>query len=449
VSASDVATPRVAERPRSGGGAKTRMRRALAIAIALMLALAGGLGGYFAIEHKRASEAVVVDDGPTFYEALSAVNTTVTATTGGPWVLFQVYGIAAPGPSSPGVWGWLPPLDSTLQSCQAAFNGVTLWNGTLPLFNGTFNSGTAPFWQIVFFSNASQQILVATDVLGTPHVYPPVAMSSPCAVHSGLGIQPWVSAWTFYKWAFPRDTPAMAAGAWNAVARKWVAWLGKVPTEMYFLGADQFGSGQPVGTQTDFFTCGTVGGAGITRGLDAFADTYNTANVSMSDNYTLGCTPTSNNWTALPVEVNLTNATVSTHAHTEVALQQLLLQVSNPYGDDPAGITSWMVGLSLTDGNGQPLQLASSGCSAWVASIADCPANSSGWYAVLLSGGGGWQGSFGAIPSGSGWNYPVIPIVTDESLAIVVPSTWNVSGDVLSVSSTTSELPLNGTSVLK
>ncbi len=285
-------------------------RRTIAVATVAIIAIAGGLGGFFILNGQDGKSSTIVNDGPTFHDALGAVNLSVNTVSGGPWVLSQVYGVASPVPSSPTSWGW-GEYDNTLASCQAAFNGLTIWNGTIPLFDGSFNSGTAPFWQFVFFSNTTLQILVATDVLGVVHAYPPILMSSPCGMYSGLGYEPWVGSWAFYRWAFPGDTPAMASGAWNALGKSYVSWLGVLPTEMYLMGGVQFGSGQTPATQTTFFTCGTAGAAGVTRGLDVFADTYDTAEVSGSFNYTLGCTPTTNNFTAIPLEMKFSNASVN------------------------------------------------------------------------------------------------------------------------------------------
>ena len=158
-------------------------RRTIAVATVAIIAIAGGLGGFFILNGQDGKSSTIVNDGPTFHDALGAVNLSVNTVSGGPWVLSQVYGVASPVPSSPTSWGW-GEYDNTLASCQAAFNGLTIWNGTIPLFDGSFNSGTAPFWQFVFFSNTTLQILVATDVLGVVHAYPPILMSSPCGMYS-------------------------------------------------------------------------------------------------------------------------------------------------------------------------------------------------------------------------------------------------------------------------
>ncbi|MGA8302695.1 MAG: hypothetical protein WA691_04830 [Thermoplasmata archaeon] len=431
-------------------GKRLAEHRALAIGAAALVILAGGLGGYFILNHLGGGGVVTVDDGPTFYKALGSVNSSVADVMGGPWILSQVFGIATPVPSSPSVFGWPGSYPMTLSSCQAAFNGLTIWNGSIPLFDGTFNSGTAPFWQLVYFSNVSQQLLVGTDVLDVVHVFSPIAMSSACAMYSGLGVEPWVSSWTFDRWAFPANSPAMAASAWNAVGESFVTSLAKQPTEMYYMGDLNFGSGQPAGTQTKFFLCGTVGSAGVTQGLDVFTNVYDTADVTGWFNYTLGCTPTYDNFTAIPVEMKFFNSTVDNGATTMALRQafQLLSIWNSTYSPSGSlGINSWMISLNLTSGSGHRVAVSGSGCSAWVPSLGYCAANSSGWYAVLISGNGGWQGSFGASPSGPGWDYPVIPLASNESLAVIVPSSWNVSGYSLDVTSTTTQLPLFGSTV--
>jgi hypothetical protein len=426
-------------------------RRAIAVVIAAVVVVAGVAGGYLLLNHEKGGTSGVVDDGPTFYQALASLNASVAGVPGGPWALSQVIGIATPVPSSPSVFGWPGGgYPTTMASCQAAFNGLTLWNGTIPLFNGTFNSGTAPFWQFVYFSNASEQLLVGTDVNGVVRVFPPIAMSSPCAVASDLAYESWDGP--LYRFGLHGNTPAMASSAWNAGAKGFVESLGTEPTEMYFLSSLDFGSGQPGDMGTDFFLCGTAGAAGVTRGLDVFADPMNTAIVSETDTYMLGCTPTYDNWTAIPVELRFSNLSTVTWTGASGIRQTWTVYTDgvspSDRGVDSLGITSWMINLELNDSQGQPLALATSGCSSWVASLTDCAANAAGWYAVLLGGEGTWMGSFGETAHGPGWSSPVIPVVTNETLAIVVPSSWNIAGDSLVASSTTPELPLSGSSPL-
>ncbi|HYA57500.1 MAG TPA: hypothetical protein VEH57_03440 [Thermoplasmata archaeon] len=217
---------------------------------------------------------------------------------------------------------------------------------------------------------------------------------------------------------------------------------------MFYLGDTFFGSGLPYGTQVRFYTCGNPGSAGWTPVLNIGLNPYDTANVSWVEPDLMGCTPTANNNSAIPLGMTFSNFTLTSGGGTTVVRQELqfLMLGSPPYtGElDAHGVTSWMVALNLTNSAGKALPVAASNCNSWFPSLSKCDANSSGWYAVLLSGDGSWQGSYGNTTSGPAWNYPVIPITTNQTLVVIVPSAWNVSGDSLDVSSTTTELPLTG-----
>ncbi len=327
------------------------------------------------------------------------------------------------------------------------------------MFDGTYNSGTAPFWQFVFFSNATQQLLIATDVLGIPHLYPPIAMTSECAESTGLSVKPWGMSqlFDFAHGGFPGNSPGMANAAWVSLARQWAAGLQHRPTEMFVMGAAQFGSGQPPDTMTMFYTCGTPGGAGATPGLDVFAgppgDPGDTATVIGSFDYKIGCTPTANNFTAIPIRVNFSNTTELSGVSASVVQTKFQFELDgappfNGPGYDTVGITSWMTQLNLTLSNGSALPVAKSGCSAWVPSVSSCVPSTSGWYAVLFSPDSEWEGSYAATSSGAGWSYPVLPIANNETIALVIPSDWNVAGDTLEITSTTASLPLSGAVVI-
>lgn len=427
---------------------RTRMRQTiLVVAVALTMTVAGGLGAFLVLEQKSGAQSSVVDDGPTFYQALQATNESAAAVAGGPWTLDQVYRVASPVPVDPGSWGWLS-YDQALASCQEAFNGLTLWNGTIPVFNGSYNSGTAPFWQIVYFSNTSRQLLVATDVLGVARAYPPIPLSSECATQSDLSFEPWVWSSQWNQYGYPGNTPTMASDDWNVMAGSYVKWLGKPVAEMYLLGYHQFGSGMPHLDQINYFTCGIPGAVGATRGLAIFGSTDEPNYTGNSWNYTLGCTPTANNWTAISLSMMFSNATMTAGSGTTILRESFTFNQTGPApflgpGYNLRGMTSWMVSLNLTNRSGDRLPIGASGCGSWVPSLADC-VETSGWYAVLLGPDGTWDGSFGATALGGAWTDPVLPIANNETIAVIVPSGWNATGDTLQVTSTTSELPLTG-----
>jgi hypothetical protein len=421
--------------------------RVFAAIVAVIVVGVAVLGGYLYFANRGATPISVVDDGPNFYQALRDTNRSALPTVGGPWTLEEVYGVASPVPVNPGSWGW-GEYDQTLTSCQKAFDGLTLWNGTIPIFKGTYNSGTAPFWQIVYFSNVSQQLLIATDVLGVIHVYQPILLSSECATKSGLSYQPWEWSSQWSRDGYPGNTPTMASDDWNVMAQSYVKWLAKPVAELYLLGYNPFGSGIPHLDQINYFTCGTPGAVGATPGLAILGSTDEPSYTGNSWNYTLGCTPTTNAWTPIPLDIVFSNTTVTSGAGTTLLQQSFEFDMagSPPYsglGYNMRGMTSWMIELNLTNRSGAPLPVGGSGCESWVPSPSYCMVTS-GWYAVLLGPDGTWDGSFGATSGGSGWSNPVLPIANNETLALVVPSSWNVTGETLEVTSTTSDLPLTG-----
>jgi hypothetical protein len=80
-----------------------------------------------------------------------------------------------------------------------------------------------------------------------------------------------------------------------------------------------------------------------------------------------------------------------------------------------------------------------------VGEVADCVANNSGWFAVILSAGGEWLDSYGSLPGGgAGWSEPNTALVSHQQLVIVVPSGWNLSGDRFSPISTITTSTVTG-----
>jgi hypothetical protein len=401
------------------------------------------------------TSATTIADGPTFYQALSELNGSVANQTDGPWHLFTVYGVATPVPFDPNALGW-EQNNVTVNSCGAQFNGLTIWNGSIPLFNGSYNSGTAPFWQFMYFSNTSQEILVATDVLGETHVYPPMAMSSPCAEGSVLNFEPW--AWAKANFSpLPGDSTIVAQSAWNTIGQNWMP--NHTPAfEAYRFGNNYWGSGNPQGIVVNYGRCGEVGAAGVQpvvsvvlsdsgRELNYFEGAEGCGNVEA-----LGPPPGFVNGSVLyayvldfsttePIEVN----GASQFGWT---FQAILGNRSTGVDSDASGIVSWMVHLNLTGSAGQLLPAAASACASWVPSLSSCEVNNSGWYAVLLSPSGAWLDSYGFNADGSGWTVPNVSLVSNQRLVVIAPPAWNTSGDRLVVGSTTPDALLGGIAAL-
>jgi hypothetical protein len=68
---------------------------------------------------------------------------------------------------------------------------------------------------------------------------------------------------------------------------------------------------------------------------------------------------------------------------------------------------------------------------------------------VILSQSGEWINSYGLQPNGTrGWAEPVTALVSHQQLVLIAPSSWNLTGDVLAVSSTVSSSTVLGSLTL-
>lgn len=429
-------------------GARPIYAGRILIVVLICIVIVAGVGAWWLVKSQGKGPGIppVRNDGSTFHQVLASVNVSVANERGGPWALFSVYGIAAETKFSPNLIGYVH-TNVTVNSCGQAFDGLTLWNGTLPLFNGTFNSGTAPFWQLAYFSNSSQEILVVTDVLGQTHIYPPVAYLSPCMPWYDFSGNP--ASWITSADLSGVDSSAAAPVAWNAVlgvsaaAGDWISGQGP-ETEIFTLGPGMFmGLGDVASAYGIYLDrCGEVGVAGsqplILTGVGTSGQLLGVSNL------THNCALVNSGHGAYDSEYDLLFSTpsISSNPSAEWLTAGFQVAIALPNGTlgsfyDEVGLANWMTSWNLTTASGQYLPVGTAGCQSWVPSLSDCPANDTGWYAVLLSASGGWLDSYGARSNGTvGWSEPVTALVSHQQLVVVCPSTWNVTGDQLNVTST-------------
>jgi hypothetical protein len=427
---------------------RRRIRAPLAILVVLSAVLASAAGaGIWYYETGGHSGSGLKADGPTFYQAITEVNDSVVNETGGPWTLYAVWGIASPTPFSPNALGW-SSYNQTVNSCGSQFNGLTLWNGSIPLFNGTFDSGTAPFWQFGFFSNSSQAILIATNVLGVPRVYPPMAMSSPCASASGLGGTPW--GWAHTLSPFPSDSPTMAESSWTAIGERWTT-ANQPAYETFVLGFGYWGSGNPSGLIVKFARCGEVGATGVQPVADVILNSNGSWNSVFNgtqgcgDVISLGPPPVYGQYL-----LNFSIPQISHAGSTELVGQsfQVTYGSAPPVDADAGGLVTWMTNLSLSDDSKSPLPSVNPDCASWVPSLADCSAGGSGWYAILLSSNGSWLDAYPSLSGNVAWEIPNVSLASNQFLAVIVPSSWGVTGDILSINGTVPGVVVSGSVAL-
>jgi hypothetical protein len=420
-------------------------RRSLVAVVALIVIVASlSVVGVVYYVTKGGHALPTKSDGPTFYQAIAAVNGSVGDTPGGPWTLYAVWGIATPIPFSPNALGWVSN-NLSVNSCGAQFNGLTLWNGSIPLFNGSFDSGTAPFWQFAFFSNASQSILIGTDTLGAIRVYSPIAMTSTCAEATALGASPWL--WARLLSPFPSDSPTMAQSAWNNIGAQWRT-ANQPAVEAYVLGWSYWGSASPQGLIVKFSRCGEVGYTGVQPVVYAIMNSDGTWNSNFNgtqgcgDVITLGPPPVYGSY-----DLYFTASMISGGASGRTVNQSFQLTHGSRSDDpDAGGSVSWMNTLDLTNATALRLPSSNPGCAGWVPSLTDCRASGSGWYAVLLSSSGSWLDAYPSSPNGSAWEIPNVSLVSNQYLVVVVPGSWNVTGDIFSMNGTVAVVGVSGSS---
>jgi hypothetical protein len=438
--------------------------RWLPITLVMVLVVAGLVGGWYWLEQaaRPQSAPTVLDDGPTFYQALASLNTSVTNESGGPWSVFSVMGIAAQGPYSPSVKGYVSLNASVpVNGCQAALSGLTMFNGSIPIFTGTFNSGTAPFWQFAYYSNTTNEVLVATNALGTPHLFAPFPLQSNCTHAWGdfiLDPSRWVGQ-IYNNSSLPPNSPIAARVVWSNVDTRYLE-RHQPLVELFTSGPAMLSATQdlPYGVfGVDFVSCGLAGFTGYEKdwatgygvayysGVDKQGQYSGTFNATT--NCFLGNTPAAPGAVTGAYQLLFSNATTSTATDTTWITASTSVNFALTSGGeyyDMWGLANWMVGLNVTNSSSQRLPLGTPGCPTWVSSVSSCPANSTGWYAVLLSADGEWLASYGALSHGTGWSVPVAALVSHQRLVIVCPSSWNVTGDVLNVTSTVAPSTVNG-----
>lgn len=429
--------------------------RLLSVLIVAVVAAAGlGTGAWWYLSHPQGSGSErTIADGPTLYQAIAGVNQSLRNVSGGPWGLFSIYGVAAQAPYSANVIGY-PLGNLTVNACQAQFNGLTLWNGTMPVFNGTLNSGTAPFWQFGYYSNVSQQILLATDVLYTVHVYPAMPFNGSCHPWYDLGSNP--EQWVQQLAPFLTNSPNVAQPALTEIGKlNWFYRSGPW-SEIYTTGPGVFDGYGDLGGFAGLILgrCGLLGVSDIQPVLQ-WSENLNGTNGGYA-NETTNCAVLNYPYFAGYGSYDFTpgSARMTTIGGTlliSVSYQaEIIFHNQTTASDfDAWGLANWMTSWNLTTSSGQKLPLGTSTCGSWVASVSDCISNSSGWFAVVLSAGGGWINSYGALPGGgAGWSEPVTALVSHQQLVIVLPSSWSVSGDRVTVTSTVSTSTVIGSTSL-
>jgi hypothetical protein len=432
-----------------------RVRLATTIVIALVL-IAAGVGIWWIVESHPSGASprpTIRADGPTLLKALGDVNRLIRNETGGPWDLYWFVGVAAESSFSANVVGYGLQVNLTANACGDLYDGLTLWNGTMPVFNGTFDSGTAPFWQFAFYSNSTQLSLLVTDVLGLITVYPEANITST------LGCYPWDDAPNPEAWVRGLsgplvDSPTIVQTALQRVNESLL--LSTSPSvEILTSGPGAFpGVAETVGSLGAFYErCGLRG----VTGIQPISEVYEAMNGSFGGlfNGTTNCAYLNHPYFAGYGSYKLLPATSTQSGFGSTIQVTTTIQVAlaSPNGSvtsyDGWGLANWMTSWNLINSTGAQLHLVRSGCDSWVASLQQCAANSTGWYLFVLSQGGKWIDSYGLSANGTaGWSMPITALVSHYQVVLVAPSAWSLTGDTLAIGSTVATSTVTGSIAL-
>jgi hypothetical protein len=425
----------------------------LVVAVAVAMTVAGGLGAVLVLEQKGGTPTSAWADGPTLYQALGEVNTTVRNTTGGPWELFSYIGLAAEATFNPAAFGFVGSNNLSQKSCDLDLNGITLWNGSaIPTFDGSIASGTAPFWQFEFSSISTTNVIVATDILGVVKLYRAIAPSDPCWNFVGG-----VGAASYFSWVnpLPEDSSIQAQLAFNRVADSFET-KNRPVVEIFANGLTPLGAiGHGPYGGVELYRCGIVGIAGVQPYLNiGFSPNGSIFDVGTGDltctaTYSMGPPPV---YVPYAFEWNLPDIAPWGTGVTRVVDSILTtFQVGvarNITYYDAWGLLSWMIMLSLRAANGTALPSAPIVCGTWYPSPGDCTISSAGWSAILVSANGAGLSTFPSATNASSWTVLDASMVSQEQIWLTCPSSWNLSGDTLVVSGSSSVPTVTGSLAL-
>jgi hypothetical protein len=432
------------------------MRRQLLVWVIVGSTVVAGAGAFFVwwqLTGTPPGSNSQVADGPTLYQALTSVNSTVQKVSGGPWLLFSYLGIAAPLPFNPGLFGFSGNgTGESLAACGDAFPGTSLWNASsIPTFHGGIASGTAPFWQFEFASSAAKDVTIATVVRGSALVFPPIAPTSPCWLPAGGAV-----AASYLDWVnpLPVDTHVQALNAYTALGRSFQTANPKI-AEVFANGyvplTDAFNHGPGGGVQ--FLLCGEAGFAGVQpKGV---VGEWPNGTVQSVFRGTLTCTPLAASGTPYTfAKYVVENSTGPLEEYVSPGLSGLKVRIlagvalSNGTGNDAAGLATWMVTLRLLNSAGQSLPASTPSCQSWVANVSECKSSGLGWFAVLFSAGGSWRDDYPSLNSITEWSVPNVVIANEELLLVVIPASWNPASDTLTFSGSTATPSVSGSNSL-
>src|SRR5487761_127612 len=365
----------------------------------------------------------------TGLDALSAVEERLANMGTQSWLVLSDIGVATNVAFTPWILGGDPGnLSQELETIWTC--GVlplpSIWNASaVPAARtGNITDGYAPFWQFVFANETSSKqwvFAIGSYVNGSAAVAGPLSQTDPCILDLGLG-----PGFEMFSPAFP-NLPTDVGGplAYSYVRSLGgdfgpyaALWMDGYPL-IANAGVDSFFGPVPGNMwQVTFYACGLSSGPPTPLSVVAgFAAVWSQQGQPTS----AGLGSTTGNCTF--ASYSLFGSAMPVHLLGSGTAFQIDLTVnatgSAPYGPDAQGLSAWMLPAGLSDRNGTPIPATTNLCPGPVSSIASCPLPATGWYGVLLSPSGQWLDSYGTLSGSASWAVPNVPLLTDESLAIL------------------------------
>jgi len=414
--------------------ATTTRRRFWAIVIIALLVGAGFSIGIYVLRSPSSSPQPA---GLDYFGALARSNQSIANSTGGPWSLVSVLAIVTTEP----VWPF--PFEGI--ACQQ-YPGVSVWNSSrLPVWTGSLSSGLSPFWSL-WYLNASQFLLAAFTVNESVHLVGPISPTSFCgqglaATLANIGLGSGTVVWTAV------DSTVASQVAWEAAGKAFVNSYRAVSIYYELDGAQQLGgvSDAPWGWAITYSLCGHLGYAGSTLwpGVRVNVNT-STGPASLVVNEGDQCSlPSYHIFFSTPNSAPAANGITLV---TSPFIVNIGGTSNATYAD---GLVTWMTGLDLANRSTGALEpLASLSCTGSTFNASSCRPSGGGWYAAVAEPNGYWLDVYSNRTGTPGWALPNVPLYSNDSLFLYLPSTLNPGSLTLSVASNTSAVQVVGSAGL-
>ena len=406
------------------------------IAVIVIGSASAGLGGWILLD-RGATPQHSSTGTTTGLAALAMVDANLPGTASRAWTLFSDIGIASPGPFTPWVLGNFSSSANALATIWACglLPLTTVWNVSgLPSRSGNVSDGYAPFWQFMFVNQSSSGQLVfaiGSYSQGQVRVVGPLSQSNACIEDLGLGAgRPWPGTNQPNLETSVGGPLAFAHASWDfqpGFSPYSLLWLDGPPL-IANTGWDSFYGGAGVAWQASYYNCGVAGRVPA-------PNTYNSYHVSVwsQDGTPMAAGPIGVEFNCTLPSYELVGAAQPAGANQASSRPAVGVTVSAApqQSVDAQGLAAWMILLELTDRNGTAIAPASDQCTAWVGNLSSCPTPTAGWYGVLLSPSGRWLDSYGTINGSARWSDLNVPILTNETVALLSAPSLGDSGSNL------------------